>query len=53
MLFIVACPKDVIMYSDAVKTTGSEDKIEVRDIIQLVEESLGMAEVVDQQTELA
>jgi Fe-S oxidoreductase len=53
MLFIVACPKDVIMYSDAVKTTGSEDKIEVRDIIQLVEESLGMAEVVDQQTESA
>jgi Fe-S oxidoreductase len=52
MLFIVACPKDVIMYSDAVKTTGSEDKIEVRDIIQLVEESLGIAEVVDQPTEL-
>jgi Fe-S oxidoreductase len=52
MLFIVACPKDVIMYSDAVKTTGSEDKIEVRDIIQLVEESLGIAEVVDQATEL-
>jgi Fe-S oxidoreductase len=41
LLFIVACPKDVIMYTDAVKTTGSEDKIEVRDIIQLVEESLG------------
>jgi len=40
-LFIVACPKDVVMYTDAVKTTGSEDKIEVRDIIQLVAEALG------------
>lgn len=40
-LFIVACPKDVVMYTDAVKTTGNEDKIEVRDIIQLVEEAIG------------
>lgn len=40
-LFIVACPKDVIMYTDAVKTTGNEDLIEVRDIIQLVEEAIG------------
>jgi hypothetical protein len=29
------------LYSDAVKTTGNEDMIKVRDIIQLVEESLG------------
>ncbi len=41
VLFIVACPKDVIMYADAVKTTGNEDRIEVRDIIQLVGEALG------------
>ncbi len=41
LLFIVACPKDVVMYADAVKTTGHEDKIEVRDIIQLVEEAIG------------
>ncbi len=41
MLFTVACPKDVVMYTDAVKTTGSEDLIEVRDIVQLVEEALG------------
>jgi len=44
LLFIVACPKDVVMYTDAVKTTGSEDRIEVRDIIQLVEESAGLQE---------
>ena len=41
-LFIVACPKDMIMYSDAVKTTGSDGQIEVRDIIQLVAEAVGM-----------
>jgi len=40
-LFVVACPKDVVMYTDAVKTTGSEGKIEVRDVIQLVAEAMG------------
>jgi Fe-S oxidoreductase len=39
LLFIVACPKDVVMYTDAVKTTGSENRIVVRDIIELIEES--------------
>jgi Fe-S oxidoreductase len=52
LLFIVACPKDVVMYTDAVKTTGNEDKIEVRDIIQLVEESAGPVDMVDQPEEL-
>ena len=47
-LFIVACPKDMIMYSDAVKTTGSEGKIEVRDIIQLVAEAVGVVEPVSE-----
>ena len=40
-LFVVACPKDVVMYGDAVKTSGNEGKIEVRDIIELLEEALG------------
>ncbi|NOX61400.1 MAG: (Fe-S)-binding protein [Chloroflexi bacterium] len=40
LLFVVTCPKDVIMYTDAVKTTGNEGKIEVRDMIQLVEEAI-------------
>ncbi len=39
-LFIVACPKDYTMYSDAVKTSGNEDKIAVKDIIELVEEAI-------------
>ena len=34
--FIVACPKDVTMYQDAVKTTGHEDKIIVKDLIELI-----------------
>lgn len=38
--FIVACPKDVTMYSDAAKTTGSDDRLAVRDITLLVEEAL-------------
>jgi len=40
--FIVTCPKDMIMYSDAVKTTGNDGKIEVRDLIQLVAEAVGV-----------
>ncbi len=38
--FIIACPKDYAMYSDAVKTSGNEGKIAVRDIIELIEEAL-------------
>ncbi len=41
LLFVVACPKDVVMYTDAVKTTGNEGKIEVKDVIQLVAEAVG------------
>jgi len=43
LLFVVACPKDMVMYSDAVKTTGNEGRIVVRDIIELVEEAIGLA----------
>jgi hypothetical protein len=38
--FIVACPKDVTMYQDAVKTTGHEDRIIVKDLIELVHAAL-------------
>lgn len=38
--FVVACPKDVTMYTDAVKTSGSEGKIVVKDMIELVFEAL-------------
>jgi Fe-S oxidoreductase/nitrate reductase gamma subunit len=39
-MFIVACPKDVTMFRDAVKTTGSENQIEVKDLIELVHAAL-------------
>jgi Fe-S oxidoreductase len=42
--FIVACPKDVTMYQDAVKTTGTEDQIVVKDLIELVGEALGISD---------
>ncbi|MGB8362520.1 MAG: (Fe-S)-binding protein [Acidimicrobiia bacterium] len=38
--FVVACPKDMVMYSDAVKTTGNEDRLEVVDVVQLLERAL-------------
>jgi Fe-S oxidoreductase len=38
--FIVACPKDVTMFRDAVKTTGNEDRLVVKDLIELVYEAM-------------
>jgi Fe-S oxidoreductase len=38
--FVVTCPKDVTMYRDAVKTTGHEEDIVVKDLIELVGEAL-------------
>ncbi len=38
--FVVACPKDFAMFSDAVKTTGNEGKMTVVDIVQLVDRAL-------------
>jgi Fe-S oxidoreductase len=37
---VVACPKDVTMYRDAVKTTGYESKLQVKDLIELVYEAM-------------
>jgi Fe-S oxidoreductase len=36
----VGCPKDIAMFRDAVKTTGNEGKIAVRDIAELVWEAM-------------
>ena len=38
--FVVACPKDVTMFSDAVKTVRAEDRLAVRDITLLVQEAI-------------
>ena len=37
-VFVVACPKDLTMFEDAVKTTGNEGRIVVRELIELIEE---------------
>ena len=37
---VVACPKDVTMYRDAVKTAGAEESIVVKDLIELVYEAI-------------
>ncbi|MDP3063617.1 MAG: (Fe-S)-binding protein [Chloroflexota bacterium] len=46
---VVACPKDLVMYRDAVKTTSNEGKIQVKDLAELVEEALGI--IAGQQTQ--
>jgi Fe-S oxidoreductase len=38
--FVVACPKDVTMYEDAIKTSGHQGEIELREVSELVLESL-------------
>jgi Fe-S oxidoreductase len=38
--FVVSCPKDMVMYTDAAKTTGHEEQLAVVDIAQLVERAL-------------
>lgn len=38
--FVVACPKDVTMYEDAIKTSGHQGDLELRELSELVLESL-------------
>jgi hypothetical protein len=38
---VVACPKDLVMFQDAIKTTGLEDKLEVKELSELVEAAMG------------
>jgi len=40
LVFAVACPKDIVMFRDAVKTTDNEEKMVVRDIAELVWEAI-------------
>jgi Fe-S oxidoreductase len=37
---VVACPKDYVMFVDAVKANGLENTLHVKDLIELVEEAL-------------
>ncbi|WP_028066406.1 heterodisulfide reductase-related iron-sulfur binding cluster [Solirubrobacter soli] len=38
--FVVACPKDVTMFEDAIKTSGHEDRLALRELTELLEEAL-------------
>jgi Fe-S oxidoreductase len=38
--FVVACPKDATMYEDAIKTGGHQGRIELRELSELVLESV-------------
>ncbi len=38
--FVVACPKDVTMYAAATKALGAEDRMQVKEIIELIEAAL-------------
>ncbi|MGZ8723943.1 MAG: heterodisulfide reductase-related iron-sulfur binding cluster [Aeromicrobium sp.] len=39
-LFVVSCPKDFTMYTDAAKTVGCDDRLKVADIAQLLDSAL-------------
>jgi Fe-S oxidoreductase len=39
-LFVVACPKDVTMYEDAIKTTGHGDDLALRELTELIEQAV-------------
>jgi Fe-S oxidoreductase len=40
--FVVCCPKDVTMYEDAIKTSGHQGEIELRELTELVWESVAL-----------
>lgn len=39
---VVTCPKDLVMFKDAVKTVGLEEQLMVKDLIELVAEAAGV-----------
>ncbi len=43
-ILVVACPKDYVMFADALKTTGLEGRLKVRDLTELVAEAVGLTE---------
>ncbi len=40
---VVACPKDYVMFSDAVKTAGVEGRLRVKELTELVSKAVGIA----------
>ena len=48
--FTVACPKDMSMYSDAVKTSGNEENMQVRDLVDYVADAMELEGVKNDET---
>lgn len=44
---VVGCPKDLVMFQDAVKTTQLEGRLEVKELAELVEEAVQEAPLAD------
>ena len=40
-LLVVSCPKDYVMFADAIKSSGLDDRLAVKDLIELIGETLG------------
>jgi len=38
---VVVCPKDLVMFQDALKTAGLESRLQVRELSELVEQAMG------------
>jgi Fe-S oxidoreductase len=41
---VVSCPKDLVMFQDALKTTELEGTLKIRDAMELVEEAIGVSD---------
>ena len=39
-VLVVCCPKDIVMFQDALKTTGNEGKLVIKDVADLVYEAI-------------
>ena len=49
---VVTCPKDLVMFQDAVKTAGIEDQLAVKDLIELVIDAVDLEDVEEQEQEV-
>lgn len=52
-LFVVACPKDVVMYSDAARVADPEGQLRVVEITELLLDSLGLSHGHDRDASFA
>ncbi len=46
---VVACPKDLVMFQDAVKTVGAQRRLSVVDVGELVYEAMGISQEVPRE----